>query len=455
MGIGLSLIGKLSSKVKLETWFNGVWEWLSTEFPGMATGAGLGQGPFDEYPFIDLRFHPAADPVKIWLPEPKVLNLTADTASAGPGYHLFLCDLLRAMGQKFKISWDGRDEDEETKLRNNPTFFSGDPEQAYREMFNWLRTMAASANMMAGTGSFHLSMPPTHQFMSELPLITPMGPRSAEWLQEVSKNPGAGADVFPWLNPGVGPEFLLNRALVHMWADVRWCPPIADGDEKMLRKVLDLLEQAYKLNPNLNYPWREWSEIFGFLKMESGLSAYVDEKATKAPAAEPIGYRRREVRVMLDQGWSVTVPGCFAETGTYDPETHNHTWEFWNNELLIWFTTYPTCADETGKILPIAEMTKELDQLQANLGQLVEEEAGAKIWRRTFETSDPDKKGSFRFSSILLVAGRLALTHVFADKAADLEHALTFFKSIDNSAGSATKYIEQPRVPRLDLVCAN
>ena len=455
MGIGLNLIGKLSSKEKLESWFNGVWEWLSAEYPGMASGAGLGQGPYDEYPSVELRFHPAADPVKIWMPEPSIVNVTADTASAGPGYHLFLCGLFRAMATKFKITWGSKDEDDEARERNNPSFFSGDAEQTFQEMFGWLRAMAASANSMLGSGSFHLSMAPTHQFCANLPLITPMGPRSSEWLLEVSKNPTLGADVFPWLNPGVNAEFLLNRALVHMWSDIRWCPPIADGDDSMMRNVLGLLAQAHKQEPGLNYPWREWSEIFGYLRIEDELSALVKAKAAAAPEKEPIGYRRREVRVTLDQGWSVMVPGAFAESGTFDPNTQNHTWEFWNDDLLIWFSTYPTCVEETGKIMPVAQMTQEMNQLQTNLGLPVEEDTSGKIWRRTFSNADPDKAGAFRFSSILLVPGRLALTHVFSDKKSDLEYALKFFKHIDNTAGTAAKYVQQPRFPRLDLVCAN
>jgi hypothetical protein len=455
MGVGLNLIGTLAKPAELESWFNLVWEWTSAEFPGMAAGAGLGQGPFDEHPCVHLRFHPAADPVKIWMPEASTVKVSADTASAGPGYHLFLCGYLHSLAAKFDMSWESEDDDNESRDRNNPTFFSRDPEQTYYQMFGWLATMASSANMMAGSGSFHLAMPPAHQFMSDKPLITCMGARSSEWLQAVSKNPGAGADVFPWLNPGVGAEFILNRALVHMWSDIRWCPPIADGDEVMMRNVLNLLAQAFKTDPNLKYPWREWSEIMGYLRIDDQLSALVAKKAKAEPEGELIGYRRNDVRVMLDQGWSVLVPGRYAESGTYDPSTQNHTWEFWDDDMLIWFTTYPTYGNEAGKVMPVDEAILELDQLQENIGELVEEEASGKIWRRSFVSGDPDKTEAWRFSSILLVPGRLAMTHVFTDKKSDLVEALNFFRNIDNSAGTSIQYLEQPKFPRLDLVCAS
>lgn len=451
MGVGLSLIGKLPEPITLEDWFNQVWEWMSAEFPGMATGAGLGQGPFDEFPRVHVRFHPAADPARIWFSDDTTINLVADTASVGPGYQLFLCELIWALSKKFQLSWARESADGEHK---NSTFFSGDPDETFNEMFSWLGSMASSALSMSNNGSFYLSMSPSYQFFSEHPVITPMGPRSKEWLKEVGKNPVAGADIFPWLEPGITPQFLLNRALTHMWTDVHWCPPIADGDEALQHTVINLLRESCKLDPSLNYPWREWAEILGFLKVEDELSSVVKKHASTAPNQEAIGYRRRDVRANLDQGWSVLVPGSFSESATFDPATLNHTWQFSSENQVIWFTTYPTYGDKSGNIMPVEEAVLELDELQANIGNLVEEDTKGKIWRRTFITGDPEKGQAWRFSSILLVPGRLALTHIFSDQKSDLDFALKFFRSIENSAGTTTKYIEQPKFPRMDLVSA-
>lgn len=448
MGVGLNLTGKLPKASQLEPWFNEVWDWLSDEFPGMATGAGLGKGPFDEFLKIDLRFHPAADPVKIWFSDPTTIHLLADTVSAGPGYHLFVCDILWAISEKFGINWDQQASED----HQNPTFFSGDPEEAYREMFAWLGSMATSASaMQSGEGNFHLSMPPSYQFFSKYPLITPMGPRSHEWLKEVSKSPAKGADVFPWLEPGIGAKFLLNRALTHMWSDIRWCPPLGDGDEALMRTVLALLREAAKQDPSLDYPWREWAELLSYLQIKDDLTAVVNKHAKNAKATEPIGYRRGKVRAALDQGWTAILPGSYSESATYDPSTHNHTWQYSGDDLMIWVTTYPTYGDEQGNIMPIEEAVKELDELEANIGKFVEEDKSGKILRRIFMTA-PEKQEAWRFSALFLVPGRLALSHVFSQNKSDMDKAMEFFKSIDNTAGTSTRYIEQPRVPRLDLV---
>lgn len=449
MGVGLSLIGKLPAPTKLEDWFNSVWEWMSAEFPGMATGAGLGQGPFDEHPRVHVRFHPAADPMKIWFTDDTTINLVADTASVGPGYQLFLCELVWALSKKFELNWARESADGEHK---NSCFFTGDPDEVYAEMFAWLGSMAASAAAMSGNGTFNLSMSPSYQFFSKHPLITPMGPRSKEWIQEVSKNPAAGADVFPWLEPGITPQFLLNRALTHMWTDVHWCKPIADGDENLMHTVVSLLRESCKLDPSLNYPWREWAEMLDYLKINDELTDVVKKHAASSPERELIGYRRGAVRANLDQGWSVLVPGDFSESATFDPATLNHTWQFSSEDIVIWFTTYPTYGDSAGNIMPVEEAVLELDELQSNIGSLVEEDTRGKIWRRTFVTGDPAKGQAWRFSSIFLVPGRLALSHIFSDKKEDMEFALNFFRSVDNAAGASTKYVEQPKYPRLDLV---
>ncbi len=451
MGVGLNLTGKLAKPAMLEDWFNGVWDWMSQTYPGLASGAALGQGPYDEFPRVLIRFHPAADPVRIWFPEEGLISVAADTVSAGPAYHLFLCDLLWKLSSRFQIGWDPETDDG----HSNPTFFSGDTEQTYTEMFSWLASMASSADMMAGQGHFNLSMSPSYQFFSELPLITPMGPRSSQWIKEVSKNPQAGTDIFPWLKPGTGAEFLLNKAISHMWTDIRWCPPLGDGDAALMNVVVDLLKAAYKADPKLNYPFREWAELLAYLQIDDEMRELVFAEARKAPETESIGYRRREVRAMLDQGWSLLVPGNFSESAQFDPQTRNHTWQFGGEDFMIWFTTYPTYGDDAGNIMPVADAVLELDDLQKNLGKLVEEDTQGKIWRRTFITEPGDKGRAYRFSSIFLVPGRLALSHVFSEKESDLGIAVQFFRSIENNAGSSNRYVEQPKFPRVDLVLSS
>lgn len=449
MGVGLSLTGKLASPTQLEPWFNEVWEWLTATFPGMATGAVLGQSPSDDFPKVLLRFHPAADPLKIWFTdESGSIAVSADTVSAGPGYHLFLCDLLWKLSQKFQIIWDPETDDG----HSNPTFWSGDAEQTYYEMFSWLASMASSASMMSAEGSYYLSMSPSYQFFADAPLITPMGPRSEAWIAEVAKNPGAGADVFPWLNAGATPDFLLNKAIAHMWTDVRWCPPMGDGDQALMHMTCGMLTAAYKLDPTLNFPWREWAEMIAFMNMEDEMRTTVFEKAKAAPEREPIGYRRREVRAFMDQGWSALVPGNFSESAQFDPQSRNHTWQFAGDDMMIWFTTYPTYGDSAGNIMPVADAVLELDELQANIGDFVDEDTQGKIWRRTFQTPGDDKGRASRFSSIFLVPGRLALSHVFSDRQSDLALARQFFQTVQNTAGNSVTYVEQPRFPRVDLV---
>lgn len=453
MGVGLNLSGKFAQSQDLEAWFNQVWEWMTENYPGMAMGAAIGQGPRDPYPKVEIKFHPAADPVRIALPDASSIQIQAETVSAGPGYHLFLCDLLWSLSSKFAIAWDAETDDGQS----NPSFYSGDAGQTYEQMFSWLASMAKSASMMSESNAVYLSLPPAYKFAGTAPLITPMGPRDKSWLERVLKNPQSGADVFPWLRPELSAEYFLNKALAFMWTDLRWVPPLGDGDEALMRAVTENLAKAYALNSALDFPYKEWAEILSYLNSDDPLRETVLQKAREAQAkpAPAIGYRRNDVRAILDQGWSVALPGYFSEMASFDPQSGNHTWQFGSDSIMIWFTTYPTYGDTEGNIMPVAEGIKELDELQASLGTLLEEDSQGKIWRQNY-MSEPKQEGqAFRFSSIFLVPGRLALSHVFSQNKADLDFARKFFASVENSADANPSYIEQPRFPRMDLAAAN
>ncbi len=453
MGLGLNLTGVLAEPAQLETWFNGVWDWLKANYPERATSATLGQGPGDQFPCVRVRFHPAAEPVKLWLSHESILNVLAETISAGPGYHLFLCDLLSAMGEKFGIMWEPETDEEELRDKLNPAFYSGERDQAYKEMFLCLGGMLAGMRTIPNYDKkkFFINMSPTYQFVSEMPLMTPMGPRDNAWIDKVIKKPSEGADVFAWFNPETGAEFLRNKAISQMWCDVRWGPPLTEEDESVMATVLLDLKKAYELDPFLDYPWVEWNELLGYLEANDEMSVIVAKNAKNALGGPLIGYRRLEVRTRLDQGWSILVPGSMAEAQAFDDSSVNHTWQFFNDVFTIWFTTYPTLGDAKGNIMPVAEAINELDELQSNMGELIEEDRKGKVWRRTFKSGDPKKSSNFRYSAIFLVPGRVAMAHFYTSKEGDGEIAKRFFRTVDNSAGDSAGYVEQPKAPRPDL----
>ncbi len=453
MGLGLNLTGVLAEPAQLENWFNGVWEWLSATYPHKASSANLGMGPNDQYQRVLLSFHPAAEPVKIWLSHEQIVNISAPTISAGPGYHLFLCDLLTALGEKFGISWEPDTDEEDLRDKHNPVFFSQDREQAYKEMFHWLNMMLVGMKQIPDFEKlkFFIAIPPTYQFVSEMPLMTVMGPRDKAWMQKVIAKPTDGADIFPWFKPEMDAEFLRNKAISQMWCDLRWGAPLTEEDEIIVATVLTDLKAAYEMDPFLDYPWTEWAELLAFLEANDEMSTIVSRNAKNALKRPQIGYRRLEVRAQLDQGWSCLVPGSMAESQAFEASSANHTWQFFNDVYTIWFTSYPTLADANGTVMPVEAAVLELDELQSNMGELIGEDRSGKVWRRTFKSGNPKNPSSWRFSSIFLVPGRVAMAHFYCSKESDGEIAKRFFRTVENSAGDSAAYIDQPKFPRADL----
>lgn len=158
--------------------------------------------------------------------------------------------------------------------------------------------------------SVRLALPMDVGFESDGRATTPMGPRDVEWLKKTAEDACNGRDFFAWWTPGLNADYFLGRAKASMWADVRWRKPSNDTERDVLRHVTNSLKAAYKLNPELEYPWAEWAEILNFLEEAGdGLDFVVRNAMGRRPV---IGYRRRDVTVQLPGNWWITVPGSFS-----------------------------------------------------------------------------------------------------------------------------------------------
>ena len=86
-----------------------------------------------------LAMHPAADPVEFSFVERGSVIVTATTSTAGPGYHIFACDLLKRLGEELGLEWDAANDD--TALDDAGYFHSGDRTAPARHMEAWLGTL--------------------------------------------------------------------------------------------------------------------------------------------------------------------------------------------------------------------------------------------------------------------------------------------------------------------------
>jgi hypothetical protein len=291
-------------------------------------------GKRDEKPTLYLTLHPAAEDVEITILDPETFTASANTSTVGPGYHIFVCEMLHKLGEYFHSTWQGPDEDycDETGF-----FHSGEQQHVFAEMAAWLKGVANmffDGTLRDTDHSVRLALPLDVGFESDGRATTPMGPRNIEWLKKTAENADNGRDFFAWWTPGFNAEYFLGRARASMWVDVRWRQPINDFERETLKSVVDSLRKAYTLDPNLEYPWTEWKEILGFLGEKGGEWGFVTSHPHQdAPA---IGYRRRDVTVQLPGHWWITLPGSFSNF----LDTDNDALCAEDPPRAIWFSAY-------------------------------------------------------------------------------------------------------------------
>jgi hypothetical protein len=320
MAVKLLLAGRYEGGEQLFTppeapvpWLRRVERWFREHADEVLEGTRLEVGPQGS-PVLQVRLHPAASEVSILAAGQARVVVSADTSAVGPGYHLFLCDVLRHLGEALRITWAERDD---VAGVGDPTgyFHTGDASQVEPKMLEWLRTVSERVLEFRrrGRSGMALSMRFGHAFKYPGALLTPLGPRDEAWLRAVHEDPRRGTDVFPWWAPGLNASSRLGRALCRLWTEVVWRAPLLDEERQLLRDVARMLELAWREDPTLPYPWREWQEVLGYLGVGGTLAEEVHRHAKEATGGASLGYRRGDVSVTLPEGWAIRIPGSLAE----------------------------------------------------------------------------------------------------------------------------------------------
>jgi hypothetical protein len=293
----------------------------------------------DDVRRLRVRLHPAAREVEFTTGEPARVSVAAATGDVGPGYHTYLAQLVKRIGTEQSITWDPPSPELGT-ADDTGYFESGRREDAERRLLVWLRGGLQQANdsRRIGGGPVTLQSTNGHRFDIDGRLVTALGPRDDEWLDAALADPRVAIDVWPWWTDALDARHLLNRALSLMWTEIRWRPPATDEERAVMTETLRLLRRAFPLDPSLPYPWREWRELLAHSGTTDPMAEPIAEKAAAVPASDWIGYRRRPVTV-THAGWSLTVPGSFAERRTIE--------EWWGGEggRAITLAGTPTEAD--------------------------------------------------------------------------------------------------------------
>ena len=223
------------------------------------------------------------------------------------------------------------------------TFFSGARADAERGHLAWLRSslVAVQDARRRRVDGLHLGTPAGVRYEFEGAVATVLGPRDDAWLERALADPRIAAEIWPWVADAMDARYHLNRALVLLWTEVRWRPPVGDRETAVLDDVLATFRFAYPLDPSLPWPWPEWREAFVLRGLADPATFQMLQRATArpglrapgpppgtallgqaepaptepAPLPEAIGYRRRPVTV-IHEGWALELPGSFTEERT-------------------------------------------------------------------------------------------------------------------------------------------
>jgi hypothetical protein len=286
--------------------------WLVAEYPDIVRSTRRYAMPSGEAG-LSLTAHPAAPDVIVSADDLGQVALSANTSVAGPGYHTFVGRLVERLGSDLDIAWSPADAD---AAGGEPVSFVADARPSVeRAYLAGLGTALGAAHNASRSGAppVHLGTPPGVRFTVDAPLATALGPRDDAWLERALGDWHAALDVVPWWADATDARYLLNRALCLMWTEVRWRSPATPEERALLDETAQLLKRAFPLDPGLPYPWHAWLELLELRGFIDAHARQVAARAAATPADEPpIGYRRLPV-VVTHAGWTLEIPGSFAE----------------------------------------------------------------------------------------------------------------------------------------------
>jgi hypothetical protein len=288
-------------------------------------------------PELLVELHPAGPPLVLRSPHPGAVRLEAMTGTVGPGLHAHVLDLLPGLADA--LGMDGWRRVEATE----------EPEAT---AIAWARRTAAEIRDLdaKGYGGFAILLPEGARFRHDGVVATPLGPRSAAWLEAVAGGGGDPLDVFAWPHPGRDATYYERLALSQMWTEVRWRPALPE-ERPLLDACATWLELAFALDPSRPYPIGAWAELFLHLGEDSLRATRVRMKADAVAGAARIGYRRRPVRVDLGGGWSLEVDGELAER--WDDRG---TWVAYDESRSLFFNSL-SAGEAPGERTPTTEDT--------------------------------------------------------------------------------------------------
>ena len=367
---------------------------------------------------LDLLLHPAAEPVEFRVTGDRVI-CSAKTNPAGPGYHVYVIELLERVARVAGVEW--RWSDEEGDLGDECEYHETRSADRVREhMLTWLRTIARHIASQDLGSDLCLSLPLGFTPVGAGAICTALGPLDKEWSRAVASASGSdleafGARFFAWWRPELDARFWAQYGSALAWVDVPWHPPASDEEVWAYEAALAAFDRSRALDSKLALPDLEIAD----------LRRYRSAKPNDAPAPGPagIGYRRGAMRWQLTGAWTVAAPGHWYEE--YEEEAV----VLWFADRTIRVTTYSVDGAPAEQLLDheevpeVAGESKLLLQWRSNHLHA----RGSIAW-----TEDDD--GYWTLSGLVTTDGHLCVATICYVRESDRAWAEETFRSIAHPA---------------------
>lgn len=436
MAVGLALAGTLPAdhRVRLaeaREWLSRAAVWFESAGDAVLE-TRLARDSLD-HPLLHVHFHPAGEPAQLRIGGSGKVTVHAKTSPVGPGYHAYLCELLKDFAEDFEIAWN-----DPTPDRDPAHYFQhGDLARLERHFLHWLALECAGALRRSEPGQIlSVGLPRPVRFRHPGPVLTPTGPRSLEWIKTVAADATAGRDFFPWWSPELDAAFYGRRAETDLWLAFPWRTPLTESEGEVLDQIAADLANGYEADPAADLPWSAWAATIDALEQDAGkftVEPIPDTlvgmiRSRDDGTAATMGYRRHPVIATFSGGWQMQLPGRLA----IRREDDGRTWTAWDDTITVWLRDQSLGHPERGTI-PSPAKAVAAARKNLPIGEPVESPDGPIVAEAVYDTFAEDGRVVGRLSGVAASGHRLAVCNIYLRDPADRSRAVALWRTLDRA----------------------
>lgn len=227
------------------------------------------------------------------------LSISSQTNVAGPGFHAYVCDFFDAICEKSPLELAVSDP---TNYFNDRNFERLKTQIFYRwlqDIANYVQEEHETCENLCISWPMYYYQPMQKEGM----VVTPMGYLAISQFKEENIDQLA-QHFFVWNEKGRNAMYYRNAALNLLWKECFYeYSNMNESTEKVADMILDYLEIAHEMDPELPIPFQEYQELCATIyrtpRMEQATGMYIAN----------IGYRKNEVKYSFGN-WNITSSGC-------------------------------------------------------------------------------------------------------------------------------------------------